>query len=375
MRPLLFFFLTIIFFSCQSLSAGQSIKTAGEKTVVVEGFGSSKQEALLQAKRAAVEEGIGVMLSSQTEVENFVLKKDRIITQSFGAVTKYTLLKENHKDDTWHVKIKATVSLDSIKANLMALKILLISMDKPRMMVLIQEDNGKNSESAIVDYLRNKKFDLVDPAQSAALMNKKDPFILRALQGDPVAAARLGAENGAEYILVGKVRKSLMTNKLLNTTGMKSGQASLTVKVVNCSNGRIVTSKSATGAAVHVAEEIATGKAAEKAAENLMDNALFESIVASFQDTVNNGADFEVTISGVNNYRLQKQITRQLKELKNVVSVTKRNFGGGKLSLAVTYKGTADGFCDKVDSSSIGQSSLMVTGVTGNRITMNLESR
>jgi hypothetical protein len=375
MRPLLFIFFTVVLLSCQSLSAGQTIKPAGEKTVVVEGVGSSKQEALLQAKRAAVEEGIGVMLSSHTEVENFVLKKDKIITQSFGAVTKYTLLKENHKGDTWQVKIKATVSLDSIKANLMALKILLISMDKPRMMVLIQEKNGKNSESTIVDYLRSKKFDLVDPAQAAALMDKKDPFILRAMQGDPVAAARLGAENGAEYILVGKVRKSLMENKLLNTTGMKSGQASLTVKVVNCSNGRIVSSKSATGAAVHVAEEIATGKAAAKAAENLMDNALFEAIVASFQDTVNNGADFEVTITGVKSYRLQKQITRQLKATKNVVTVTKRNFGGGKLSLAVTYKGSADGFCDKVDGSDIGGNSLAVTAVTGNRISMNLEAR
>lgn len=348
-------------------------KQTGNKTITAEGYGATKPEALLQAKRAAIEEGIGVVLSSQTEVENFMLKKDTVITQSFGSVRSYDIQKEEQKGDTWYVKISAVVSLDSITADLMALKILLASMDKPRTMVLIQEQGGHNAESAIVDFLQGKGFELIDPAQTAALMAKDDPFIRKATDGDPVAAAKLGAENGAEYVVVGSVKKSLLENEVLKSSGMKSGQASLTVKVVNCSNGRIVATKSSTGAAAHIADDIAQSQAAAKAAINLMDKKLFEAIITSFQDTVNNGANYDVVISGVKSYGAQKSAAKVLEDTQGVVSVTKRNFGGGKLELSVLFKGTANSFCDQVDSKAVDGSKLVVTNVAGNRIALNLQ--
>lgn len=370
MRNVLSMLFLVLFLPSIAICAA---KSTGDKTITAEGYGTSKQDALLQAKRAAVEQGIGVVLSSQTEVENFMLKKDRVITQSFGAVRSFKILKEEQKGSTWYVKITAVVSLDSITADLMALKILLISMDKPRTMVLIQEENGQNAESTVIDYLQGKGFDLVDPAQAAALMAKDDPFIRKAIEGDPVAAAKLGADHGAEYVVVGSVRKSLMAGEVIKGSGMKSGQASMTLKVVNCSNGRIVATKTANAAAVHVADDIATSQAAIKAATTLMDKKLFEAIVKSFQDTVNNGANYEITISGVKSYGLQKSATRILEDTEGVVSVTKRNFGDGKLELSVLFKGSVDTFCDRVDSKPVDNAKLLVTNVTGNRVAMNLQ--
>ena len=366
--------LLIVFFALflPSVALGAAQPT-GDKTIVAEGYGSSPQDALLQAKRSAVEEGIGVVLSSETEVENFMLKKDTVITQSFGAVRSYKVMKEEQKGSTWYVKISAVVSLDSITKDLMALKILLASMDKPRTMVLIQEENGQNVQSMITDYLQNKGFDLVDPAQAAALKDKDDPFIQKAVDGDPVAAAKLGAENGAEYVVVGSVRKSLMGGEVVKGTGMKSGQASLAVKVVNCSNGRIVATKTANGAAVHIADEVAMSQAAIKAAKTLMDKKLFEAIVKSFQDTVNNGANYDIVISGIKSYGLQKSATKILEDTEGVVSVTKRSFGDGKLELSVLFKGSVDTFCDRVDSKPVDNAKLLVTDVAGNRVAINLQ--
>ncbi len=375
MKDLLLALVMVLALIASTVLAAQTpgTKSTGEKTITAEGYGASKADALLQAKRTAVEEGIGVVLSSQTEVENFMLKKDMVITQSFGSVRSYTAIKEEQKGDTWYVKISAVVSLDSITADLMALKILLIAMDKPRTMVLIQEEGGHNAESTIIDYLQGKGFELVDPAQAAALMTKDDPFIRKAIEGDPVAAAKLGAENGAEYVVVGSVKKSVLANDVLKDSGMKSGQASLTVKVVNCSNGRIVATKSATGAAVHIAEDIAKSQAAAKAATNLMDKKLFEAMITSFQDTVNNGANYEIIISGVKSYGLQKSTAKLLEDTEGVVSVTKRSFGGGKLELSVLFKGTIETFCDRVDSKAVDNGTLVVTNVAGNRVTLNLQ--
>jgi len=347
---------------------------SGDFTVDSEGIGNTRDEALLLAKREAIEKGIGTMLVSQTEVKNFMLQKDVVITQTAGSVRRYDVLLEQHlPDGTWQVQIRAVVSLDSIRADLAALKILLESMDKPRMMVLIQEDGGNFAENAVVDYLRGKGFDLVDPAQTAALMNKGDDLIQRATQGDPVAAAKIGADNGAEYVLVGTVGKSQVANPLLQSSGMVSGQASLTAKVVNCSNGRIVASKAASGASPHISADVAQSQAAGKAAQKLMNDELFEAIVASFQDTVNNGINLEVTVRNVADYQAQKGIAAFFEGITGVNSVTKRGFGNGELKLSVLYRGQAEAFCDAVDGQSVTGKALAVTSVAGSGIVMALK--
>ncbi len=343
-------------------------------TVEAEGYGLSKNDALLKAKRNAVEKGIGTILMSQTEIRNFELQKDVILTKTKGSVKKYDILhEEKQQGDIIYLKIRAVVSLANIKADLVALKILLESMNKPRMMVVIREENGNYAENAILDYLSEKEFELVDAAVVAALMHKGDKLIRLATEGDPLAAARIGASNGAEYVMVGGITKGLMTSTFLSNSGMKSGQANISAKVVNCSNAKIVASKSANGAAVHISADVAMAKAAENAAKKLMDRHLFEKIVSSFQDMINNGITLNVTIKNVTSFKMQKAIRGVLDELSDTVSVNKRSFGGGQLKLSVLYKGDADSFSETVDGKTVEGKKLSVTDITGSRVVIQLE--
>ncbi len=342
-------------------------------TVEAEGYGLSKDEALLKAKRKAVEKGIGTVLMSQTEIRNFELRKDVILTKTTDSVKKYDVLhEEKQQDDTFYLKIRAVVSLANIKANLVALKILLKSMDKPRMMVVIREENGNYAENAILDYLSEKEFELVDAAVVAALMHKEDQLILRAVEGDPWAAARIGASNGAEYVIVGKITKGLATSTFPRNSGLKSGQANITAKVVNCSNAKIVASKSANGAAVHISADVARAIAAENAAKKLMARNLFEKIVSSFHDMINNGITLNVTIKNVADFRMQKAVRTVLGELFDVISV-KRSFGGDQLNLSLLCKGNADSFSKAVDGKTVEGKKLSVTNLAGSRVVIQLE--
>lgn len=346
----------------------------GDITVEVEGNGTSKKGALLDAKRNAVEQGIGTILISETEMKNFRIQKDTVLSRTMGSVRQFEVLKEDAlQDNTFYVKIRAVVSLSSIKSDLVALKILLEAMDKPRMMVVIKEQSGNAAESAILDYLTKKEFELVDAAVVAALMQEDEVLIRRATEGDPAAAAQIGASNGAEYVIVGTVTKSLMKSALLGDTGMKSGQANITAKVVNCSTARIIASKSASGAAVHVSEDIAMAKAAEKAANKLLDKTLFEKIVASFQDMINNGISLDVTVKNVPNFKTQKEVRTAVGKLSNVVSVSRRSFGSGQLKLSVLYKGNADSFSEAVDGKTIRGKRLSVIDIAGSRVIIDLE--
>lgn len=346
----------------------------GDIIVEAEGYGTSKKDALLQAKRSAVEEGIGVVLISQTEVKNFEVQKDLILSKTMGAVKNYNVLEEKKEPDgTFYAKIEATVSLANIKSDLAALKILLESMDKPRMMVVVSEEGGHSAETTIVDFLSSKGFQLVDPAAVAALMRTEEKLIKQATEGDPVAAAKIGALNGADYVLVGKVTKGLMQSALLGQTGMKSGQADISAKVVNCSTAMIIASKSANSAAVHVSDEIAKAQAAKKAAEKLMDRTLFEQIVSSFQDMVNNGMLLEVMVKNVASFKTQKAVRKFLAHIPDVVSVSKRSFGSGKLQLSVQFKGNADSFSEKVDGKNVQNQTLSVTDIVGSKVVLELQ--
>ena len=345
-----------------------------DKTVEVTGEGPSRTAALADARRNAIEQGIGTMLRSETEVNNFVLQRDQVITHCQGAVKKYTVLAEDEQDGGWEVRIQAVVSLGAIASDLMSLKILLASMDKPRTMVLIQEGGESNAQNHIEDYLLGKGFDIVDAAQTAALMNVNPAVITQALEGDPAAVAEMGKQRGAEYMIVGMVQKRTMSGvSIISSSGMTSGQATLTVRVINCSNARIIASKTANSAAIHISEETAKAQAAAKAADTLMDNQLFEAIIGSFQDTVNNGASFEVTVKGVNNYGMQKEATELFLQCNGVVSVSRRYFSGQELGITVLFKGNADLLCDQVNGKAVGNAVIVVTDIAGNRITVQVQ--
>jgi len=364
----------MIFALCFLVTPLNAEPSDGDITVQAEGFGISRDDALLKAKRNAVEKGIGTVLISHTEIKNYELQKDIILSKTMGSVKKYDILKEQSQSDgSVLIQISAQVSIASIKSDLGALKILLESMDKPRMMVLIRESGGKAAENEILDYLKNKSFDIVDAASVAALLKMGGDLIDRAVQGDPGAAAQIGAENGAEYVIVGTVAKSLKETKLLSQSNMISGQASLSAKVINCTNGRVVASNTASGAAYHVSDEVAMANASRKAAEKLMDRKLFEKIVATFQDMINNGFSLDVTVNNVPNFKTQKAFRAFLKDLPNVVSVTKKAFGGGVLRLTVLYKGNADTFSEVVDGKTAAGKIVSVTDIAASRVKMTLE--
>ena len=194
----------------------------------------------------------------------------------------------------------------------------------------------------------------------------------RAAAGEPAAAARIGSDNGAEYILAGRVTKSAAESDVLKGTGLVSGQASIAAKVINCSNAKVIAAKSVQSAAAHLSAEVASATAAGKAGRKLMDESLFEAIVASFQDSVNNGSPLDVTIAPVTSYRQQKALQGRIREVADVVSVSKRSYGNGKLQLTVFFKGNADTFSDAVDGRTFQGKTFAIIEVEGSRVGIQL---
>jgi len=344
------------------------------------GLGASADEALLSAKRDAVEKGIGTVLLSQTEIENFQVKKDQIITKTVGAVKSFEKISEGKTSDgLFEVKIKALLSKSAMHQDLAAFHILIESMNKPRTMVVIDENNvgadepsNQTAETTILQFLKDPyQFDLVDSKAAAEVRASEQK--MAALAGDNAAAATIGLHSGAEVLITGSAISREAKNMSQNLGGMISVQADVTLKALNCATGTIIGSSQAHGAKVHInpntAGNLAIAQASQKAVEKLLD-----AIIKDWQNQQNNGTGLSITVSGVSSFRLKNDVMLSLQGITNISAVRERSWDmqSKLLTVDVQYKGNANGFCTRIDGYKMksGAGSLSVSGVNGPKISI-----
>jgi hypothetical protein len=370
----------LFIFSFNTLIFAQDEEIIAEGT----GLGANSDEALLAAKRNAIEKGIGTILLSQTEIENFMVKKDQIITKTMGSVKRYEKISETKTSDgLYEIRIKAVLSKSSLSSDLAAFHILIESMNKPRTMVIIQEINmGKPvqgssaAETYIIKFLKDPyQFELIDPKVSESIRASQEK--MAQISGDAAAAAHLGTQNGAEVIIVGKAESSLAEKVSQNLGGMVSAQADVTLRAINCTTGSIIGSSSGHGAMVHVSAETAGNQAITRATQKAIKE-LLDAIVKEWQNQQNNGILLSLTISGVTTFRVKNDIINTLSTLANVTGVYERNWDmQSKIFMVdVQYKGNANGFCTRIDGYKLksGSGSIAVSGLNGLRISLIIQA-
>jgi hypothetical protein len=380
MRKMLVLFAGLLLLSCPCLFAAE------EETIIAEGSGegANPEEALINAKRNAIEKGIGTMLLSQTEIENFQVKRDQIISKTMGSVKSYEKLSEGKMADGYfEVKIKAVLSRSSINRDLAAFQILIESMNKPRTMVVIDENNVGNAEpnnsaaeTAILQFLKDPyEFELVDPKASAAIRESQEK--MANLAGDATAAARLGSQNGAEVIITGSAvsREAKSINQ--NLGGMVSAQADVTLRAINCTSGSIIGTASAHAAMVHISPNTAGSQAITKASQKAIKD-LLDRIIKEWQNQQNNGVSLSLTIGGVTTFRIKNDLIQTFNGVPNVSAVHERNWDMQSkiLTVDIMYKGNANGFCTRIDGFKLksGAGSLAVSGLNGLQVSLLVQA-
>ncbi len=359
---------------------------AQEENILSEGMGegANAAEALMAAKRDAIEKGIGTILLSQTEIENFQVKRDQIITKTIGAVKSFEKISEGKTSDgLFQVKIKAVLSRSAMREDLASFQILIESMNKPRTMVIIDENNvGNNepnnaaSEAAILQFLKDPyEFELIDPKVNAAIKSSQEK--MAAIAGDAAAAAHLGMQNGAEVIITGSAISREAKNMSQSLGGMVSVQADVTLRAINCSSGSIMGTAQAHAAKVHVSPNTAGTQAISAASQKAIGQ-LLDVIIKDWQNKLNNGESLSITVTGVSTFRMKNDLIQTLGGISGVSAVRERNWDMQSkiFTVDVQYKGNANGFCTRIDGFKLksGAGSIAVSGVTGQRVTLAVQA-
>jgi len=336
------------------------------------GYGLTKDAAIEQAKRDAVEIGLGAYISSETVVTATSLT-DNIYSKAQGFVKTFKVISESKgPDGNWEVTISAevTATLDEVMQDEAALQTLLSSMNRPRIIFLVREENLIDNvptdfaETKLLSLFFEKGFDVVDRQLVQAL--KGEPDYENALSGNVSAAAKVASQLGADIIVIGTAKVS--SGGLFY--GMTSGQADINGKIVRVDTGDILAVvPNAHGKKPHISPSTAGVNAMNDAAGTL-GTEIIRQLIEKWSTAQSNfvkcyivlkNADFmsytmfetflkAQTVSGIRN--------AYSKSLNDGVAEYEIEFEGKAMDLAMGLSKTQpDGF------------NIKVTGITGNRIT------
>jgi len=172
----------------------------------------ASDEAKMDAKRNAVEQACGLFINAQSETEDFVLVKDRVLGQAGGYITEFKINREWTEDDISFCEITAVVSTADFERDWAKFAQLKEDEENPKMMVVIIEDNDVDDLKAPVangvcqakleNFFLGKDVQLVDKRVSEDVRARD--VTQAALNNDVTKLAAFAAEFKAEVLVFGR---------------------------------------------------------------------------------------------------------------------------------------------------------------------------
>lgn len=357
--------------SGQAWQAPAAEPASGETEVLAEGvsafagaWDTARDQAISDALRKAVEQGVGTYIDSETQVENFQLISDRIYSRARGYVSSYRIIHEEQTGDLYRVVLRAVVNTDGLQDDLAAIGILLAEQGRPRVMVVVREigngatledagSSGSMFETLLLDQFRRKGFPVVDAGTAAGILQRDRLLLI--LEGDERTAALVGLEAGAEIMVSGTVNVS-REQRMIAGAAREIHVFRVNCRAINTRTAAVLGASAAT-TEVPFSESQARSQASDRTAEQLV-SAILQGWTTSGNTTV-------IVASNADYSRMQDLSSRIRTGIRGVTEVLARDLTGSRATLEVISTTSSREIMDGL--SAIG-GGFTITGVAGNRV-------
>jgi hypothetical protein len=386
MTPVLLLLLPFLFVSSGLLAQEESKTVTAEGVAMIQGghVDIARDAAIQDAQQRAVEQAIGILIDSQTQVENYQVISDKILSQTKGYIKRYNVSGETAEGNLLRVHINAEVSLGKLSDDLSGIGILLGQMHKPRTMIMVAEQNvnkewiawwwGRRGqpadlsvvETTLMDRFSEKGFEMIDHQVAAKEIKVTAAYEVQDLTAQQ--AKTLGNQADAEVVITGKA-----VSKIAGEIGggMKSGQADLSVKAVRTDTGQVIASASTHAAAVHINELTAGNEALKKAATEAADQ-MIGKILALYSKEVGGTRSINITVIGLNKNQFVRFKDVLRKEVRGIKDLHERSYSGTTAKISVDSKSSAQNLSDELTLKDFGTFTVEVTGSTANSLELRV---
>lgn len=341
--------------------------------VTVTGVGISKDDAVRDALRNAVEQAVGTLVDSETLVQNMAVVNDEIYTKSQGFVRDFDVLNSQVSGGQYTVTVRATIDTEpnsELMTKLQKLKLIEKVLRDPKIGVIIAEYNkyywipNQAAESAVVRKLREAGFKrVIDPRQAENI--RGNDFIKAVLDGDTAAAKAIATTYSLDYVVVGSAFSNF-AGEVVAGGGVLSARASIEAKVMKVDTGEIVASNTFEAAGVDITRDIAAKKALAKAGEKVADYLI--------KELLNYAADTEkplrIVVTRIPSFTKLNALQSELKATQGVKAVYLRNYKSGMAEIDINYVGAPQNLANQLQNFS--NVTLTVTNVSNSALDVEM---
>ena len=256
--------------ACRPQSDVYVCQAEGFGTILNNDTAQARDEALIDARRRALEQVAGVTVDAETITRNQVLFDQMVRIQTRGLITAERVLEEGATGDgRFRARIEAWVKAGEAQERLEAL------VSELSFIVLLPEQNlgqpqaQPGVENEVVSQLVAAGFRVLDHAQVQRVTRRDQVAALQ--RGDQQAARDLGLKFLSNLIVIGQAT----TQPSQNNEGIASAYARVTARVLEAETGRVVANVSLDevrgfGTSVEVAGRRALAAAGKPTAEQLV---------------------------------------------------------------------------------------------------------
>lgn len=360
-----------------AMSQPTTVESQGVAAIIRGNLDISRDKAIEDALRNAVEQATGSLIENETLVENYQLLSDKIYSQSRGYVQTYEVLNEKVDQGLYRVTIQATVASGELKNDLRALNVLMRQVRKPRVMVLFEEtmsegvNSGRLAEDAVSKVLLDNGFKLVDA--NTVRRNLGQDKVQGLLAGDGRVAAVISDKYGAEMLLLGTAQA--VTNQVtIGDIKINSNQAVISAKLVRADTGEVKVSETRQAAKPHVNSLSGIQMAISEASE-LLANDMIDKIIQIFREEVYNIANVNLTIFGLQGYgHLQEVIQLISDNVRGIKEIYQRNYTMGTAELEVELTGSTQSLAADLTTREFGNYKFDIKESTHNQLQVYITS-
>ncbi len=349
---------------------------AASEFVRAEGNGETKSESLYDAQRNAVSQVLGVMLSSETMVENFILLEDKILTKVKGYVKEYKIISQTCGQSGCSSIIEAKVEETELADDVAALAQILPRMNFPTVVVSVTQKELTNQLGSIgldmstVELALGRKMSAKGfrVAEASALEAEKlRQANLAKMTGNTLGSALEIASHLAQVIVSGQAVVQDNGTSPFNDK-IHSYGAFLSIKAYQTGTGKLLASTSAEANAPHHSFAIGSQKVLEMAASKAVEK-LSAQIIQAWLDDCYNDHDITLVVEKIPFAKLSKLKKKIASEIKGVTRVNQRSYLQKRAELLVGWRNcNTQRFAEKISEIPAMAELVEITEVQGNII-------
>jgi hypothetical protein len=351
-----------------------------EKSSITEGWSPlSKDKAIEEAKKNAVGNEVGALISSHLMEEKQELIRQKVLARFENYINGFYIIdekpkqRERNKDNKYFVKIKSSVKVDKIKKDLAILEIILDRANFPRFAVSITPIQNEASpinhgqvESSIKTAFLSKGFYLIAPREMEKGLDE-----LR--QGNSPIDKSWEDLMKPDIIVKGKVESTKNGN--IAGSMLVSITVTLTLEVIRTDTDEILSTgtwdSADAGINYSTAANVAGNSVSEKASKKVITDVLNKYVIKTGGTHTIQIKVYNITDILVLDY-LEKSLESKENGIPGIQKLSRRSFTEGIAIFNAEIKGESDAIASAIQKKVFGKIRVAVTGFSQNVIRLTI---